>query len=61
MLRIFDSGQSIETDDFIEIIEGAGYTTNDTTSKLRQDLKVGSMLKEGTAFDDGNILMNFIR
>lgn len=46
LIKLFPGIRPIKTDQFIEIVDAAGYTANDTSTTLSQNWKVGSMLKE---------------
>ena len=58
-IKLFPGTQSVSAEQFENTAEEAGYTTADTTEKLRQEWRVGSMLKEAVSFDDGTIRMDF--
>lgn len=57
--RLFSGTQAIDAEQFKSTVEAEGYTTTDTTDKLRQEWRVGSMMEEAVSFDDGNIRMDF--
>ncbi len=59
-IKLFPGIHPIETGHFIEIVGAAGYTANDTSTELSKSWKVGSMLKEASSFNDGNIKMDFV-
>lgn len=59
LIKLFPGIRPIKTDQFIEIVDAAGYTANDTSTTLSQNWKVGSMLKEAYSFNDDNIKMDF--
>ncbi len=58
-IKFFPGTKSIDAKAFCEAAEAAGYTTTDTTEKLRQEWRVGSMLTESVSFDNGTIRMDF--
>ena len=58
-IKLFPVTQSAGAEQFKNTVEAAGYVTADTTEKLRQDWRVGSMLEEAVSFDDGTIRMDF--
>lgn len=60
LIKLFPGIRLIKTDQFIEIVDAAGYTANDTSTKLSQNWKVGSMLKEAYSFNDDNIKIDFV-
>ncbi|MFR1755667.1 hypothetical protein [Thomasclavelia spiroformis] len=60
LIKLFPGIRPIKTDQFIEIVDAAGYTANDTSTTLSQNWKVGSMLKEAYSFNDDNIKMDFV-
>lgn len=57
--KLFPGIQVADTERFIDVVEAEGYTTTDTTDKLSQDWKVGSMMKEAVSINDGNVRMDF--
>ena len=57
--KLFPGKQTIDVEQFQSVVEKKGYTTTDTTEKLRQDWRVGSMMEESISFDDGNARMDF--
>lgn len=58
-MKLFPGSKEIGTERFREVAASAGYMTMDATDELRQNWKVGSMLKEAVSFNDGNIRMDF--
>ncbi len=58
-IKFFPGTNSIDAEAFCKAAEAAGYTTTDTTEKLRQEWRVGSMLAEAVSFDNGTIRMDF--
>ena len=57
--KIFPGKHPVDVEQFQSVVEKKGYITTDTTEKLRQDWRVGSMMKESVSFDDGNVRMDF--
>lgn len=57
--KLLPGTQAADTEAFREIAEATGYTTTDSTEKLRQEWRVGSMLTEAISFDNGMIRMDF--
>lgn len=57
--KLFPGTQSVDAETFREAAEAVGYTTTDTTEKLRQEWRVGSMLTEAVSFNNGMIRMDF--
>lgn len=57
--KLFPGTQSIDTKDFRKAAEAIGYTTTNTTEKIRQEWRVGSMLTESVSIDNGTIRMDF--
>lgn len=58
-IKLFPGTQSVDAETFRKSAEAAGYTTTNTTEKLRQEWRVGSMLIEAVSFDNGMIRMDF--
>ncbi len=58
-IKFFPGTKSIDTEAFCKAAEAAGYITTDTTEKLRQEWRVGSMLTEAVSLDTGTIRMDF--
>lgn len=58
-IKFLPGTNSIDAEAFCKTAEAAGYTTIDTTEKLRQEWRVGSMLTEAVSFDNGMIRMDF--
>lgn len=58
-IKFFPGTKSINTEAFCKAAEAAGYATTDTTEKLRQEWRVGSMLTEAVSLDTGTIRMDF--
>lgn len=58
-IKFFPGTKSIDAEAFCKAAEAAGYTTTDTTEKLRQEWRVGSMLTEAASFDNGTVRMDF--
>ena len=57
--KLFPGKHPVDVEQFQSVVEKKGYITTDTTEKLRQDWRVGSMMKESVSFDDGNVRMDF--
>ena len=58
-IKFFPGTKSIDAEAFCKAAEAAGYTTTDTTEKLRQEWRVGSMLTEAVSLDNGTIRVDF--
>ena len=58
-IKFFPGKQSVTTDQFQSAAEAKGYTTVDTTDKLREDWRVGSMLEEAVSVDNGTLRIDF--
>lgn len=58
-IKLFPGKKAIDAQAFGKAAETAGYGTSDTTDKLRQEWRVGSMLTEAVSFDNGKIRMDF--
>ena len=58
-IKFFPGTKAIDAEAFSKAAEAAGYTTTDTTEKIRQEWRVGSMLTEAVSFDNGMIRMDF--
>lgn len=58
-IKLFPGTKAIDAHDFGKAAEAAGYVVTDTTEKLRQEWRVGSMLTEAVSFDNGKIRMDF--
>lgn len=58
-IKLFPRTKAIDVQDFGMAAEVAGYVVTDTTEKLRQEWRVGSMLTEAASFDNGKIRMDF--
>lgn len=57
--NLFPGTRAIGTDQFIDTVEANGYTTTDTTNKLQQEWKVGSMLQNAVSLETGSIRIDF--
>ena len=58
-IKFFPGTNSIDAQDFSKAAEAAGYTTTDTTEKIRQEWRVGSMLTKAVSIDNDNIRVDF--
>lgn len=58
-IKLFPGTKAIDAQAFGKAAETAGYGISDTTDKLRQEWRVGSMLTEAVSFDNGKIRMDF--
>jgi len=58
-IKFFPGTNSIDAEAFCKAAELAGYATTDTTEKLRQEWRVGSMLTEARSIESGTIRMDF--
>lgn len=58
-MKLFPETKAIDAEAFSKAAEAAGYTTNDTTEKIRQEWRVGSMLTEATSIDNDMIRVDF--
>ena len=58
-IKFFPGTRSVDPEQFQSAAESKGYVTMDTTEKLRQDWRVGSMLKEAVSVDDGTLRIDF--
>lgn len=57
--KFFPGTQTTDIEQFKSVVEKKGYVTTDSTEKLCQDWRVGSMMEEAISFDDGNVRMDF--
>ncbi|MBQ8802854.1 MAG: DUF3592 domain-containing protein [Tyzzerella sp.] len=57
--KFFPGTQATDIEEFKSVVEKKGYVTTDSTEKLRQEWRVGSMMEEAISFDDGNVRMDF--
>lgn len=57
--KLFFGAHKTGIEQFEDVAENMGYTTTDTTDELRQNWKVGSMLRKAASFNDGNVRMDF--
>ena len=58
-IKLFPGTKAVDAQAFGNAAETAGYAVTDTTEKLRQEWRVGSMLTEAASFDNGKIRMDF--
>lgn len=58
-IKFFPGMKSIDAEAFGKAAEAAGYTTTDTTEKLRQEWRVGSMLTEAVSIENGMFRIDF--
>lgn len=58
-IKFFPGAKSIDPEQFRSAAESKGYVTVDTTEKLRQDWRVGSMLTEAVSIDNGTARIDF--
>lgn len=58
-IKLFPGTQPVGINEFKEAAATVGFTTTSTTDRLRQEWKVGSMMKESCSFDNGNIRIDF--
>lgn len=58
-IKLFPGTKAVDAQAFCNAAETAGYAATDTTEKLRQEWRVGSMLTEAASFDNGKIRMDF--
>ena len=58
-IKLFPGTKAVDAQAFCNAAETAGYAVTDTTEKLRQEWRVGSMLTEAASFDNGKIRMDF--
>lgn len=57
--KYFPGKQAADIKQYKSVVEKKGYVTTDSTEKLRQDWRVGSMMEESISINDGNIRMDF--
>lgn len=58
-IRLFPGTKAVNPEQFQSAAESKGYVTVDATEKLRQDWRVGSMLKEAVSVADGTLRIDF--
>lgn len=58
-MKLFPGTKTVDAQTFGNAAEAAGYVVTDSTEKLRQEWRVGSMLTEAASFDNGKIRMDF--
>ena len=51
-IKFFPGTKAIDAEAFSKAAEAAGYTTTDTTEKIRQEWRVGSMLTEAASLNN---------
>lgn len=59
MNRFFSPTKMIGTEQFTDAMTINGYNTSDTTDELRQEWKIGSLLKESCSVQNQNIRIDF--
>ena len=58
-IKFFPGTKAIDAEAFSKAAEAAGYTTTDTTEKIRQEWRVGSMLTEAASLNNNMIRIDF--
>lgn len=58
-IKFFPGTKAVDPEQFKNAAESKGFVTVDTTEKLRQDWRVGSMLKESVSVDNGTLRIDF--
>ena len=58
-IKFFPGKKPVTPDQFQSAAESKGFVTVDTTDKLRQDWRVGSMLEEAVSVDNGTLRIDF--
>lgn len=58
-IKFFPGKKPVDPEQFQSAAESKGFETVDTTEKLRQDWRVGSMLEEAVSVDDGTLRIDF--
>lgn len=58
-IKFFPGTDAVDPEQFQRAAESRGYVTIDSTEKLRQDWRVGSMLEEAVSVDDGTLRIDF--
>lgn len=56
---VFSGKDAIPPQKFADTLQSMGYTTVDSTEKLQQEWKVGSMLEQATSLSTDNIRIDF--
>ncbi len=56
---VFSGKDAITPQKFADTLQSMGYATVDSTEKLQQEWKVGSMLEQATSLDTGDIRIDF--
>lgn len=57
--KLFPGTKAVDLEQFQSTAEANGFITIDTTEKLRQDWRVGSMLEEAVSVDSGTLRIDF--
>ncbi len=58
-IKFFPGTKSVDIQTFRVSADAAGYVTENSTTKLREEWRVDSMLVEAASFDNGKIRMDF--
>ncbi len=58
-IKFFPGTKSVDVQTFRAFADAAGYVTENSTTKLSEEWRVGSMLVESASFDNGKIRMDF--
>ena len=58
-IRFFPGKKPVTPEQFQSAAESEGFVTEDTTERLRQDWRIGSMLEEAVSVDDGTVRIDF--
>ena len=58
-IKLFPGKKPVDPEQFRNAAEANGFATIDTTDKLRQEWRVGSMLEEAVSVDNGTVRIDF--
>lgn len=58
-IKLFPGKKPVDPEQFQQAADAKGFATIDTTDKLRQDWRVGSMLEEAVSVDNGTVRIDF--
>lgn len=56
---VFSGKDAVTPEHFADVSESKGYTTVDSTEKLQQEWKIGSMLEQSVSLDTGDMHIDF--
>ena len=57
--KLFPGTKAVDSEQFQSVAESKGFITIDTTEKLRQEWRVGSMLEEAVSVDNDTLRIDF--